>query len=186
MWSITCWLSVCTLFCLVDCWSKAQLQTYDPLVFQESRETGQHFTTAQHRSMTRNKLEQTYRGHTSITYKLVYIRYNHFRASPLFLVTWKHRWSKRESGKARRKVRAEWLLSMVLNGCSPCVCVGGGCVCSQIQLLVAGLTWLLNTQKQICFHQNSLTWQGQRGLHWSFFSSYSSADFQRCLPPFSL
>lgn len=54
MWSITRWLSVCTLFCLVDCWSKAQHQTYDLLhththfllVFQESRETGQHFTTA--------------------------------------------------------------------------------------------------------------------------------------------
>lgn len=31
MWSITRWLSVCTLFCLVDCWSKAQHQTYDLL-----------------------------------------------------------------------------------------------------------------------------------------------------------
>lgn len=149
MWSITRWLSVCTLFCLVDCWSKAQHQTYDLLhththfllVFQESRETGQHFTTAKHRSITRNKLKQTYRGQTSITYKLVYAWYNQFCASPLFLVTWKHRWRERESGKARRKVGVEWLLSMVLNGCPPCVCEWV-CVCSQTQLLVTGLTWL--------------------------------------------
>lgn len=142
--------------------------THFLLVFQESRETGQHFTTAKHGSITRNKLKQTFRGQTSITYKLVYAWYNQFCASPLFLVTWKHRWRKRESGKARRKVGVEWLLSMVLNGCPPCVCEWV-CVCSQTQLLVTGLTWLLNTQKQICFHQNSLTWQGRRGLHWSFF-----------------
>lgn len=56
----------------------------------------------------------------------------------------------------------EWLLSMVLNGCPPCVCEWV-CVCSQTQLLVTGLTWLLNTQKTDLLSPKQLNMTGTEG-----------------------